>query len=137
MDQTAFNVLPASDRSVMPASLYWMYPLWSASRLSPRLVPREARYKIIDRTSSLTTAERKRAGEKKSILSFSRAEQLLPSRFMAPLGTGAEAPGIFGYFSSLESSSPGGEISPKINLHLVTSSHKIIQTYMVEISNFN
>ena len=54
----------------------------------------------------MTAAERQRAGEKKSILSFSRAEQLLASWFMAPLGTGAEAPGIFGYFSSLKSGAP-------------------------------
>ena len=58
-----------------------------------------------DRIFVLTMAERQRAGGG-SIQSFSRAEQLLPSRFMAPLGTGAKAPGTFGYFSSLKSTAP-------------------------------
>ena len=60
----------------------------------------------IDRIFVLTMAERQRAGGGVSIQSFSRAEPLLPSRFMAPLGTGAKAPGTFGYFSSLKSTAP-------------------------------
>jgi len=52
----------------------------------------------IDRIFVLTMAERQRAGGGVSIQSFSRAEPLLPSRFMAPLGTGAKARGLLGTF---------------------------------------
>ncbi len=60
------------------------------------------------------TAERQRAGKGAQPQVSTRAGQdstRLPFR-MAPPGSGASAPVIFGYFPSLESTSPAGETSP-------------------------
>ena len=46
-----------------------------------------------------------------SFMSISRAEQVAKIKLMGRPGSGCAHPGIFGYFSSLKSTSPKGEIS--------------------------
>ncbi len=43
-------------------------------------------------------------------------------------GSGSTDPGIFGYFPSLESTSPGGEISPADPLHHTTHPRHPVNT---------
>ena len=84
----------------------------SGTKERTRLLHTEARQHRIQRKSRSNTAERQRAGERSTFLSFARAEQIWECLPVLRSGSGPAGPGIFGYFSSLKSTSPEGETSP-------------------------